>query len=101
MEAKRVITDSVKKPIPNTKDCNCQPLSFDYQSSPGGIDSNLLILLHGLGDSNQPFLSLGKKLQGDLPQTAILSLCGGCAIPFMEHSSWGFWDVWDGLGQGE
>ena len=101
MEAREVITDSVKKPIPNIKESKCHPLIFDYQSSPGGIDSNLLILLHGLGDTHKPFFSLGKKLQGDLPQTAILSLRGGNAVPFMEQSSWGYWDVWDSLGQGE
>jgi predicted esterase len=44
-----------------------------------GQPVNILILLHGLGDTNKPFTSLGKNLR--LPETACLSLQGPNPIP--------------------
>ena len=41
---------------------------------------NILILLHGLGDTNSPFTSLGKQLA--LPETACLSLQAPTPLPF-------------------
>lgn len=101
MQARRLQQDAVKKPKANPKASQCAPLTFSYESSPSGIDSNLLILLHGLGDTHLPFQSLGKKLATNLPQTATLSLRGGSPVPFLEEQGWGWWDVWDDLGQGE
>lgn len=101
MNVTPVEQDSVKKPTPTVQASNCSPLRLVYASSPSGIDSNLLILLHGLGDTEKPFAGLGGRLQRNLPQTATLSLGGGHAVPFMDGASWGFWDVWDGMGQGE
>ncbi|GAA5802498.1 hypothetical protein HPULCUR_007963 [Helicostylum pulchrum] len=57
-------------------------LSFDYNGSPDGVDHNLLILLHGLGDSKGPFASLGKNLK--LPQTATLSVQAPEPVPYMD-----------------
>ncbi|KAI9474052.1 MAG: Phospholipase/Carboxylesterase-domain-containing protein [Benjaminiella poitrasii] len=57
-------------------------LKFDYSPSQDGIDFNLLIFLHGLGDTKKPFFNLGKKLQ--LPQTAILSVQAPEEIPYMD-----------------
>ncbi|KAG8916516.1 hypothetical protein FRC01_003018 [Tulasnella sp. 417] len=48
------------------------PLEFTYFPSDDGTDENLLILLHGLGDTHVPFAKLGKSLK--LPQTATLAL---------------------------
>ena len=48
------------------------PVPFSYTPSDDGVDENLLILLHGLGDTHVPFANLGKQLK--LPQTATLSL---------------------------
>ena len=45
---------------------------FSYTPSDDGVDENLLILLHGLGDAHVPFANLGKQLK--LPQTATLAL---------------------------
>lgn len=101
MEARLVVQDTVRKPIPNVKSSQCHPLTFSYEPSPSGVDSNLLILLHGLGDTKNPFHSLGKKLATNLPQTAILSLQGGSPVPFLDDQGFGWWDVWDGLGQGK
>ena len=48
------------------------PVPFSYTPSDDGVDENLLILLHGLGDTHVPFANLGKQLK--LPQTASLAL---------------------------
>ncbi|KAI7875729.1 Alpha/Beta hydrolase protein [Mucor mucedo] len=57
-------------------------LSFDYTPSQDGIDHNLLVLLHGLGDSKGPFTNLGKQLK--LPQTATLSVQAPEPVPYMD-----------------
>lgn len=67
----------VKKPDPKKV-----KLSFDYTPSADGIDFNLLVLLHGLGDSKQPFTNLGKQLK--LPQTATLSVQAPEPVPYMD-----------------
>lgn len=101
MQASAVLRDAVKKPISKPSLAKCSPLTFTYESSPSGVDSNLLILLHGLGDTHLPFQNLGRKLAGNLPQTAILSLRGGSPIPFLDQEGWAWWPVWDDLGQGK
>ncbi|KAI9276700.1 Alpha/Beta hydrolase protein [Phascolomyces articulosus] len=63
------------------KQSNCQ-LKFDYSPSADGIDYNLLILFHGLGDSKGPFAQLGKKL--NLPQTASLAIQAPEPVPYMD-----------------
>ncbi|KAH7106315.1 hypothetical protein BKA62DRAFT_740885 [Auriculariales sp. MPI-PUGE-AT-0066] len=57
-----------------------EPTPFEYNPSNDGTDTNLLILLHGLGDTAAPFGRLGKSL--NLPQTATLALSGPESIPF-------------------
>ena len=93
--------EAAKKPGAAVKASACHPLTFAYAPAPSGVDSNLLILLHGLGDTHVPFESLGRKLATNLPQTAILSLRGGSPVPFLDVPGWGWWEVWDSLGQGE
>ncbi|KAJ3377056.1 hypothetical protein HDU84_009117 [Entophlyctis sp. JEL0112] len=39
-----------------------------------GIDTHLLVLLHGLGDTHSNFITFGKRMQ--LPQTAVVSIGG-------------------------
>ena len=51
---------------------NAIPVPFSYNPSEDGVDENLLILLHGLGDTHVPFANLGKQLK--LPQTATLAI---------------------------
>lgn len=58
----------VKKP-PQTANI---PVPFFYAPSDDGTDENLLILLHGLGDTHIPFFKLGRQLK--LPQTAVLAV---------------------------
>lgn len=48
------------------------PVPFSYTPSNDGVDENLLILLHGLGDTHVPFANLGRQLK--LPQVATLAL---------------------------
>jgi predicted esterase len=50
--------------------------------------TNILILLHGLGDSQVPFKSFAEKLQ--LPETACISLGGTANMPFdIDGAHWG------------
>ncbi|KAI8329145.1 Alpha/Beta hydrolase protein [Chlamydoabsidia padenii] len=68
-----------RKPTPQPAKCR---LKFQYTSSPDGVDTNLLVLLHGLGDTLQPFASLGQKLE--LPQTATIAVQAPEPIPFLD-----------------
>ncbi|GAQ84429.1 hypothetical protein KFL_001880220 [Klebsormidium nitens] len=52
---------------------------YVYERSVDGVEENLLILLHGLGDTCKPFTTLGKRM--NLPQTSILALSGPIQIP--------------------
>ncbi|SCV73468.1 BQ2448_7394 [Microbotryum intermedium] len=61
------------------------------------IESNLLILFHGLGDSHTPFFKLGQSLS--LPQTAILSIRAPLRVPLLEEEAWQWWPSFDDLGQ--
>ncbi|UZJ54133.1 hypothetical protein CBS101457_003453 [Exobasidium rhododendri] len=99
MQAKAIVQDTIKKPIARPDLAQCQPLTFTYDASPSGVDSNLLIMLHGLGDTHLPFRALGKKLTTNLPQTSVLSVRAGNPVPFMDGNSWAWWDVWDAMGQ--
>jgi predicted esterase len=51
-----------------------------YAPSADGIDTNLLILLPGLGDTAANFAKFGTRLS--LPQTAILTLAGPVPLPY-------------------
>ncbi|CAO3681437.1 unnamed protein product [Rhizopus stolonifer] len=64
---------------PNPKKVKIQ---FEYNPSQDGINHNLLILLHGLGDSKMPFAKLGQQLK--LPQTATLAVQAPEAVPYMD-----------------
>ena len=59
---------------------------FEYRPSPDGIDTNLLVFFHGLGDSPAPFIKLGEQFA--LPQTALLALRAPCELPLELGSSW-------------
>ena len=49
-------------------------------------NSNLLILLPGIGDIKENFINFGKKLE--LPQTSLLCLNGFIQIPYFDGFSW-------------
>ncbi|KAI0796401.1 hypothetical protein BC629DRAFT_1592623 [Irpex lacteus] len=69
---------------------------FDYNPSDDGTDENLLILLHGLGDTHIPFGKLGRSLK--LPQTATLALRAPELIPFLYEEAYQWYTSFDGLG---
>ncbi|KAK0468466.1 Alpha/Beta hydrolase protein [Desarmillaria tabescens] len=70
---------------------------FFYCPSDDGTDENLLILLHGLGDTHKPFSNLGRQLK--LPQTAILALRAPDQIPYLYEEAFQWYDSFDPLGE--
>ncbi|KAH7412479.1 Phospholipase/carboxylesterase/thioesterase [Cadophora sp. MPI-SDFR-AT-0126] len=56
-----------------------QNLTLDIIPPPSGNSVNVLILLHGLGDTQSSFSTLGKNL--NLPETACISIRGLNPIP--------------------
>ncbi|KAL7750941.1 hypothetical protein RI367_003521 [Sorochytrium milnesiophthora] len=69
------------------------PLDFLYAASRDGVDNNLLIVLHGLGDTCKPFLDLGARLT--LPQTAVLALNAPSRLPLLDGDHWQWVDAFD------
>ncbi|KAM0791768.1 hypothetical protein ACM66B_004032 [Microbotryomycetes sp. NB124-2] len=62
-----------------------------------GPESNLLILMHGLGDTDKPFADLARSL--NLPQTATLSLRAPERIPLLEEEAYQWWSSFTELGE--
>lgn len=81
------------KPAPQTSAIRTQ---FSYSPSDDGTDENLLILLHGLGDTNVPFARLGRSLK--LPQTATLALRAPDLVPFLYEQAFQWYPSFDQLG---
>ncbi|GLB44176.1 putative phospholipase Carboxylesterase [Lyophyllum shimeji] len=73
------------------------PVPFSYFPSDDGTDENLLILLHGLGDTHTPFFKLGRQLK--LPQTAVLALRAPEKIPYLYEESYQWYNSFDQLGE--
>ncbi|KAH9474827.1 putative hydrolase [Psilocybe cubensis] len=73
------------------------PGSFSYTASDDGTDENLLILLHGLGDTELPFSKMGKSLK--LPQTAVLALRAPEQVPFLYEEAYQWYTSFDDLGE--
>ena len=57
---------------PNAKFKGDRRANFLFKHSSDGTDTNLLVTLHGAGDSHNSFHGLARRM--DLPQTAILSI---------------------------
>ena len=65
------------------------PLDFEYHPSFDGLNTNVLLLLHGLGDQPRPFAQLALKMR--LPQTCSMALKGPIPVPlFPEAGAWTF-----------
>ncbi|KAF5350525.1 hypothetical protein D9756_008704 [Leucocoprinus leucothites] len=73
------------------------PVPFSYIPSDDGTDENLLILIHGLGDTHVPFAKMGKQLK--LPQTAVLALRAPEQIPFLYEEAYQWYTSFDPLGE--
>ncbi|KAG0002615.1 hypothetical protein BGZ65_002489 [Modicella reniformis] len=62
-------------------------LKFEYQPSADGVDENLVLFLHGLGDKIKPnFVRLSQSLQ--LPQSATCCIQAPTPIPYLELEGW-------------
>ncbi|KAI0050265.1 hypothetical protein FA95DRAFT_1555768 [Auriscalpium vulgare] len=70
---------------------------FTYNPSDDGTDENLLILLHGLGDTQVAFGKLGRSL--NLPQTATLALRAPAQIPYLYEDAFQWYPSFDHLGE--
>lgn len=102
MNAKPVEHEPRTRPAPSApalQAYNGTRVEIEYAGAPDGVDSNLLILLHGLGDRAAPFRQLGTSLQRTLPQTAVLCIQGLKRVPLLEEDAWMWWDTFDMLGE--
>ncbi|KAG8712396.1 hypothetical protein FRC11_000258 [Ceratobasidium sp. 423] len=80
------VAPSIVDPTPRTKNRPTRSgigLEFVYSPSDDGIDENLLVVLHGLGDTMAPFVRMAKQLK--LAQTATLVLQAPELVPFLEE----------------
>ncbi|KAK8854632.1 hypothetical protein IAR55_003371 [Kwoniella newhampshirensis] len=80
-------SSSKTKAIPSPS--SLKPWDCSYASSPDGKDVNLLIMLHGLGDTKTSFFNLAKQL--NLPSTAVLSLSAPDPLPLMDSPSFSWY----------
>ncbi|GAA6012544.1 hypothetical protein JCM11491_005428 [Sporobolomyces phaffii] len=96
-DLKPVSTGPSVRPPPRLQQVDPRLASFGYAPAPDGLDANLLIFFHGLGDTFAPFAQLGRSL--NLPQTAILSLQAPTQIPLLEEPAFQWWESFDPLGE--
>ncbi|GAA5945731.1 hypothetical protein JCM3775_005898 [Rhodotorula graminis] len=96
LELRPVQTTHVHPP-PNLAQVSSFLAGSIYSPSPDGVNLNLLVLLHGLGDTAAPFAQLSKSL--NLPQTAVLSLKAPERIPLLEEEAYAWWDSFDEMGE--
>lgn len=54
-----------------------------YVKSADGKEENILVLLHGRGDTPKPYAQLARKME--LPQTSALAIAGPLDVPFTEN----------------
>ncbi|KAI0640881.1 hypothetical protein C8Q79DRAFT_1037718 [Trametes meyenii] len=94
--ATRESTTNTPKVKPHPKSSEI-PVPFVYSPSDDGTDENLLILLHGLGDTQIPFGRLGRQLH--LPQTATLALRAPEKIPYLYEEAYQWYESFDPLGE--
>lgn len=93
MNAQHVHTNSSSSSSPRRKELSSATKqilghttnSFMFRHSPDGIDENLVIFLHGAGDTYVPFDKLGQTMK--LPQTATLSLSASMKMNLPDSSS--------------
>ena len=77
---------------PNAKSKGDRRSNYLFKHSSDGTDTNLLVTLHGAGDTHTSFHRLARRM--DLPQTAILSIhASSCAngftnLPFGLGCTW-------------
>lgn len=81
-------TTTITTPNPHLLQSLLPPLFQDsiFIPTPHGHQYNLMILLHGLGDTQQPFADLARSMM--LPDTASLACGGPCVVPETGGRSW-------------
>ncbi|KAI0317979.1 hypothetical protein OF83DRAFT_1057625 [Amylostereum chailletii] len=93
------------RPVPSSSGPRAKPhpkstaigVPFTYSPSDDGTDENLLLLLHGLGDTHTPFGKLGRSFK--LPQTATLALRAPEQIPYLYEQAFQWYNSFDMLGE--
>ncbi|KAF9201757.1 hypothetical protein BGZ49_008032 [Haplosporangium sp. Z 27] len=71
-------------------------LKFEYQPSKDGVDENLVIFFHGLGDKIKPsFTRLAETLQ--LPNTATCCIQAPTPVPYLEEEGWQWFPSFNNL----
>ncbi|KAF9317761.1 hypothetical protein BG003_000369 [Podila horticola] len=74
----------------------CTDLKFQYQPSADGVDENLVIFFHGLGDKIEPsFTRLAASMQ--LPMTATCCVQAPMAVPYLEEEGWTWYPSFNNL----
>eukprot|EP01117_Protostelium_nocturnum_P000413 TRINITY_DN10479_c0_g1_i1.p1 TRINITY_DN10479_c0_g1~~TRINITY_DN10479_c0_g1_i1.p1 ORF type:complete len:323 (+),score=91.28 TRINITY_DN10479_c0_g1_i1:74-1042(+) len=66
---------------------------FEYIPSSDGVDENILILFHGLGDSEKPYAAFAKQF--NLPQTACMAMRGPLSVPLLEEGHYHWFPTYD------
>ncbi|KAF9168893.1 hypothetical protein BGX21_010744 [Mortierella sp. AD011] len=71
-------------------------LKFEYKPSQDGVDENLVIFFHGLGDKMNPnFVRLASTLQ--LPNTATCCIQAPTPVPYLEEEGWQWFPSFNNL----
>ena len=75
------------KELPSNAQSYLGKKNYRFRNSPDGIDTNILILFHGAGDTHQSYDKLA--IQMELPQTATLALSArNVALPLDLGYTW-------------
>jgi len=82
------VNQVVKPPLTTKKNLNREdfPSSlriFNFQSSMDGLEENILLLFHGLGDNEKNFVTLAKQM--NLPQTSSIAIRAPISVPLVEE----------------
>ncbi|KAG0367751.1 hypothetical protein BGZ54_003336 [Gamsiella multidivaricata] len=84
---------SIRKTSPQASSTT---LKFEYQPSPDGVDENLVLFFHGLGDKIKPnFVKLAQNMQ--LPQTATCCVQAPTPVPYLEQEGWQWYPSFNNL----
>ncbi|KAF9216555.1 hypothetical protein BGZ59_009153 [Podila verticillata] len=93
LSLKQVDMSKYKKPEPSR---TCTDLKFQYQQSADGVDENLVIYFHGLGDKIEPsFTRLAASMQ--LPMTATCCVQAPTPVPYLEEEGWTWYPSFNNL----
>ncbi|KAG2173282.1 hypothetical protein INT43_004656 [Umbelopsis isabellina] len=76
------VTPLATEAITQTPSQSKSELSFTFTPSADKVNLNVLILLHGLGDTEEPYKKLGINLK--LPQTATMAVQAPEPVPYMD-----------------